>query len=98
MHDVFRMSLLYQSFPNLRMNDCTTDALIVEWQALHFLQCINIAAIEDNRALQRLVNSLEVRVAELAPLRDDRQRVGAFGSVVEARGVVERIAVDGTYV
>ena len=48
----------------------------------HLLRVVDVAAVEDDRLPHQLLHAREVGLAELVPLGDDRQRVGALQRVV----------------
>ena len=82
MNDVFRMRFLQQRFAHFRMDHHPADAFVVERQALHFLQRVHVAAIEDDGGFQGFVDPLEVGVPELLPLREEQERVCALDRLI----------------
>src|SRR5689334_23949910 len=56
----------------------TPDRVVLEPLLLHRRRVVEIAAVEDHRGLERLLQIVEVRAAELLPLRDDDERIGAI--------------------
>src|SRR5260221_6325178 len=58
------------------------DGGILEAETRHQGRVIEIAAIEDARRGHDLLQAFEIRAAELLPLRDDEQGLGAGGRLV----------------
>ena len=68
-----------------RLKLAATDGVVREAQLLHHGRVVEIAAVEDHRRLELLLEVVEVRAAEFLPLRDDRQRIGAFERLARTR-------------
>ena len=58
--------------------DCPPDGVIRKAGRRHCFRLVQISAVEDHRRSQQPAHDLEIRVAELLPLGDDRQPVGSF--------------------
>ena len=69
-----------------------TDRVVREALLLHRRRVVEIAAVENHRRLERLLQMVEVRAAEFLPFRDDRQRIGAFERLARASAVSVRSA------
>src|SRR5262249_18030140 len=60
------------------------DGQVGEAMLPHDLRVVEVAAVDDERALQQLLHACEIGTAELVPVRDHEERVRA----------VERVVVD----
>ena len=58
------------------------DAVVGEAGGAHLGRAPDVAAVEQHRLLHQRLQALERRAAELVPLGDQHQRVGALGAVV----------------
>src|SRR5712692_3073136 len=58
------------------------DTPISETEIAHHLRVVDVAAVDDHRPAHRGFDAAEVEPAELVPLRDHNQRVGARSEVV----------------
>src|ERR1051326_2558721 len=63
----------------------------------HFSQIVgvvDVSPVENDGLLQKLLNRVKVRPAELVPFGDDEERVGAFEGIVVAPKITDAVAED----
>ena len=70
--------------PSRRHRGAAPIGIVGEAELAHLVRLVDVAAVEDHRLLHQRLHALEVRPAELVPLGDEQQRVGALERVVVA--------------
>src|SRR6266852_8404764 len=70
------------------------DTSIRETEIAHELRVVNVAAVHDHGPAHRGFDAAEVEPAELVPLRDHNQRVGARGEVIRIARVLDLGQLD----
>src|SRR5580704_1097898 len=75
-----------------RMGSDASDRVVREAERAHLLRVVEVATVDQDRALQRLFDPPEIRVAVLVPVGDDDERVGAMRRVIVRIGVRDAIA------
>src|SRR6185437_12826676 len=73
-------------------DDRPANRMVVEPHRRHPIQRIQVAAVDDDRTLERLLDACEVRVAVLIPVGHDGERVGAGESVLAGRRKGDAVA------
>lgn len=84
----------------MHRNDCgelsdwirgwTPNAEISKTVFDHHLRVIEIAAIDDDRIAERLIEALQIQRSELRPVRQDKQSIGIVGRGVRVAYILER--------
>src|SRR5580704_14313976 len=64
------------------LGDLASSGEVREAERAHVLGRVQVAAVEDDRRPEKGAHLVEVGLAELVPLRHDRQRVGTDQRVV----------------
>ena len=70
----------------------SADPVVFDPEALKQLRIVDVAAVENDRGLESLLDHVEIRAAELAPLRDDHERVCSLERVLGFRAQHEILA------
>src|SRR5207302_4940052 len=69
------------------------NGVVGEAETAHHRRIIEIAAVEDQRRLQDLLEAIEIRAAELLPFRNDGQGVGPFRGLVGVLAQREALSI-----
>src|SRR5579883_1603269 len=67
---------------SLRAGLRPSDAVVDEAELRHLVGAIDVAQVDQDRLLHRLLDALEIEGAELLPFGDADERVGALGAGV----------------
>src|SRR5258706_3547959 len=70
------------------------DGIIAEAELSQVVGVVDVPAVEDHGLFEQPPDGVEVGAAELVPLRDDDERVGALERVVVAPVVADAVAED----
>src|SRR5258706_16434924 len=70
------------------------DGIIAEAELSQIVGVVDVPAVEDHGLFEQPPDGVEVGAAELVPLRDDDERVGALERVVVAPVVADAVAED----
>src|SRR5882762_8200187 len=81
-----------QPRPRGRASERAADAVVGESQTTQFLRVVQVASIDDQGPLEKLLHPGEVRVAVLQPFGDDRECVGAGERVKPVAGIADAIS------
>src|SRR5207247_9792295 len=77
---------MYPAPPVTRTLRLAANGKIREAERPHLLGRVDVPAVEDDRRAHQAAHLLEVRLAELVPLGDDRQRVSPRKRIVASLG------------